>query len=339
MSKFPLVTWLMPTLNGMPYVRETLASIAGQTYRNQRIIAWDNGSTDGTLEELHCWIPGKIPGRIVTGTPLGIGASRAAMIRMAGTEFCAVMDHDDIAVPERLELQAPFLLGHPGVAVVGGYADIIDENGALCGRWTYKTDDAQARWMTRWHAQLSHSSVLYRRSAVLAAGNYRDVRPDDDLDLWMRLASVGEIRNLPETLVRYRRTGTSETGKVEDFFPTDRQAAFRNARILFPNVPDPRRAMELWAATHPRQLQARSRVRHMWQLESAARSLAKALGKPADYFTKTQAFEAQHYGLKARAYERFGLMPLVRLRQQLAKPQPAPQSVNANLLNSPRASN
>jgi hypothetical protein len=238
-----------------------------------------------------------------------------------------------------LEIQVPFLLEQPGVAVVGGQADIIDENGALCGRWTYKTDDAQARWMTRWHAQLSHSSVLYCRSAVLAAGNYRDVRPDDDLDLWMRLAYVGEIRNLPETLVRHRRSGTNLTGKIEDFFPTDRQAAFRNVGTLFPNMRDPRRAMELWEATHPRQLQAPSRVRHLWQLEGAARSLAKAVAKPAEYFSKTEAFEVQRYSLKARAYERFGLMPLVRLRQQLARPQAAPQSVDADLLPAPRASN
>lgn len=339
MSNLPLVTWLMPTLNGMPYVRETLASIAGQTYRDHRILAWDNGSTDGTLEELRRWIPAHLPGRIATGTPLGIGASRAALIRMAETELCAVMDHDDIALRQRLELQVPFLLEHPEVVAVGGQADIIDENGVLYDRWTYKTDDAQARWMTRWHAQLSHSSVLYRRRAVLAAGNYRDVRPDDDLDLWMRLASMGEIRNLPETLVRHRRTGTNVTGKVEDFFPTDQQAAFRNAGILFPNIPDPRRAMELWQTTHPRQLQAPSRVRHIWQLEAAARSLAKSLGKPADYFTSTQVFEDQQYSLKTRAYERFGLMPLVRLRKQFAKPQPVPQSVNANLLTAPRASN
>lgn len=313
----------MPVRNGMPYLRETLASIAGQTYKNQSILVWDNGSTDGSLQELRRWIPSHIPGRIITGTPLPVGPSRAALIRMAETELCAVMDHDDVTLPQRLELQVAFLLEHPEAAVVGGQADIIDEDNVLCGRWTYKTDDAHTRWMTRWHAQLSHSSVLYRRSAVLAAGNYRDVRPDDDLDLWMRLAAVGEIRNLPETLVLYRRTSTSETGKIDDFYPTDRRAALRNVRILFPNLQDPRRAMELWEATHPRRFDAPSRVRHIWQLERAARSLARSLGKPANYFIETQLFQDQRYSLKLRAYNRFGLMPLVRLREQFAAPQPA----------------
>ncbi len=302
----------------MPYLREALASVAGQTYKNHIILAWDNGSTDGSVEELRRWIPAVIPGRIVTGTELPIGPSRAALVHMAQTELCAVMDHDDVTLPQRLELQVAFLLEHPETAVLGAQADIIDENNVLCGRWTYNTDDAHTRWMTRWHAQLSHSSVLYRRSAVLAAGNYRDARPDDDLDLWMRLATIGEIRNLPQTLVQYRRTQTSETGKIEDFYPTDRRAALRNAHILFPTIQDPNRAMNLWEATHPRQFDAPSRMRHIWQLERAARSLAKSLGKPADYFTNTQAFEDQYYSLKVRAYTRCGLMPLVRLREQFA---------------------
>lgn len=312
----PAVTWLMPVRNGMPFISLALKSIAEQTYKNQRIIVWDNGSSDGTLEELRRWIPAYIPGVIVSGRPLGVGASRAALINMAQTELCAWIDADDLTSPDRLERQVPFMLRHPRLAALGTQAGIIDENGVSPGRWTYKTDDAEARWMTRWHAQLCQSSVLCRRKAILAAGNYRDV-PDEDLDLWMRLAAVGEIRNLPEALVQYRRTQSSTTGKIDDFFPNDRRAAVRNARILFPNIPDPRAAMALWDVTHPRRLDANCRVKDIWQLERAAITLAHAAGKPADYFTSTPAFEHQHYSLKMRAYQRFGLGPLVALKSRL----------------------
>jgi GT2 family glycosyltransferase len=306
----PTITWLMPVRNAMPYLPLALGSIAAQTYRNQKIIAWDNGSTDGSAEELRRWIPAHIPGLVVTGEPRSLGASRAALMQMAETELCALMDADDVNLPERLELQVPFMLEHPKVAALGGQLDVIDENGMPCGRWTYKTDDAQARWLIRWHSQLAQNAVLCRRSAILAAGNYRDV-PDEDLDLWMRLAAVGEIRNLPDTLVQYRRTETSQTGKIVDFLPTDRRAALRNASMLFPNLREPHRAMDLWESTHPSLLQAESRVTHIWHLERAARLLAKAVGKPANYFTNTQAFLDQHHSLKMRAYRRFGLKPLL----------------------------
>jgi glycosyltransferase involved in cell wall biosynthesis len=61
----PNVTWLLPVKNAMPYLPEALASIEAQTYRNWTVIAWDNGSTDGSLEVLHEWIPSRLPGVVV----------------------------------------------------------------------------------------------------------------------------------------------------------------------------------------------------------------------------------------------------------------------------------
>lgn len=313
----PMITWLMPVRNGMPYIRLTLQSIAEQTYKNRKIIVWDNGSTDGTVEELRRWIPAQMPGVVVTGRPLGVGASRAALVEMADTELCACMDADDINVPDRLERQVAFLLANPEVVLLGGQVNLINARGVPCGRWTYKTDDAQLRWLVRWHTQFLQSSIVFRRSAIVAAGNYRDV-VDEDFDLGLRVAAVGEIRNLPETLVFYRRTQTSQTGNIEDFVPRDRDAAALNAKLLFPNLTDQNRAMELWEATHPRQLQnSSSRVRYIFQLERAAVLLAQQFGKPGNYITSTPAFQEQHYSLKKRAYRRFGLEPLVALKARV----------------------
>src|SRR5438552_5677499 len=103
------VTWLMPVKNGMPYLSETLASIEAQTYRDWEILVWDNGSTDGTLDELRRWIPSRLPGRIIDNRPLSLGNSLAALVEAAGTELCARIDADDVNYPERLERQVAFL--------------------------------------------------------------------------------------------------------------------------------------------------------------------------------------------------------------------------------------
>lgn len=323
MLNSPPVTWLMPSRNAMPYIRETLASIARQTYRNHQIIAWDNGSQDGTIEELRRWIPGKIPGVVVTNRPMGLGLSLAAMVKMAPTELCARMDADDINLPDRLQLQVEFMQKHPAVGVLGAQLTTIDENGIRNGGWHYATEDAEIRWRLRWESHLAHNAVLFRKSVILAAGNYRDCQPVEDMDLWIRVANLAEIRSLPEVLVEYRRTATSSTGLVSDYLPTDRQAARRNATLLFPNVQDPCRAMQLWEATHPRQLHVPFKLQHVWQLERAARMFATSLGKPRDYFTRTQLFFDQRYNFRLRAYRRLGLMPLIHLRHHLATPQPA----------------
>jgi acetyltransferase-like isoleucine patch superfamily enzyme len=51
---------------------------------------------------------------------------------------------------------------------------------------------------------LPHPGVMFRRAAVLKAGNYRAPKPSEDLDLWLRLASLGVMVNLPETILKYR---------------------------------------------------------------------------------------------------------------------------------------
>src|SRR5438270_212199 len=102
------VTWLMPVKNGMPHLPATLQSIEAQTYQNWEVLVWDNGSTDGTLEELQRWIPSRLPGRIVSAEPLSLGTSLARLVEAAETELCARIDADDVNYRERLEKQEEF---------------------------------------------------------------------------------------------------------------------------------------------------------------------------------------------------------------------------------------
>lgn len=319
MTSDPAVTWLMPVRNGMPYIPLTLESIAQQTYRNHEIIVWDNGSADGTLDELRRWIPSRIPGQVVTAKPMRLGPSLAALVEMAGTELCARIDADDICHPQRLEFQTSFLQANPHVGILGSQIELIDEHGDPKHEWgwIYPTGDAEMRWLTRWHTQFCHPSVMFRRSVVLRAGNYHDAQPFEDLDLAMRLSVVTEFANLSEKLLKYRRSSASSTGIFSEFYSLDLNAARRNVTALFPNIRTPRRAIALWEATHPLRLGSKSRIEHIWDLKRAAIMLASAAGKSPDYFTRTQPFQDQHYSLKTRTYRRFGLMPLVSLKSRL----------------------
>jgi glycosyltransferase involved in cell wall biosynthesis len=123
------VTWLLPIKNGMPYLTETLASIEAQTYTNWEVLAWDNGSTDGTIEELNRWIPNRLAGRLITGKPLTLGGSLAQMVEVCETELCARIDADDVNLPSRLERQLEFLSNHPEISVLGSWMYFIDEHG------------------------------------------------------------------------------------------------------------------------------------------------------------------------------------------------------------------
>ena len=200
------VTWLLPVKNGMPYLPETLASIEAQTYHDWEVLAWDNGSTDETVKELHSWIPSRLPGRVITGQPLSLGNSLASMVKECKTELCARIDADDVNVPERLEQQVAFLIAYPEVAVVGSQINRLDEHGVNHGLYTplpVHHDDIDLFMLAS--NGISHPTVLFRRSAVLQVGNYQDlVGGAEDYDLWLRVAVHHKLANFPTPLLHYR---------------------------------------------------------------------------------------------------------------------------------------
>ncbi len=318
MSEQECVTWLMSVRNGMPYVPETLASVAGQTYPNQKILVWDDCSTDGTLEVLREWIPGRIPGRIFAGRSLRLGPSLAFLVEQADTELCARIDADDISTPDRLEKQVAYLREHPKIGVLGCQVRVIDEHGAEQEEWTYDTEEAELRWLARWQARVPHTGATFRRSVVLAGGNYRDVKSEDQ-DLWFRLSLTTGIINYPEVLAFYRRTSTSMCGQVTDWVPDQRQVAKENASALFPNIDDPQEALALWEATHPDQTQYPVKLRYWREFSKAAVQCARLAGKPDGYFTSTRTFRIQQWHLKRRILEKFGLGTLLRMRMRMAR--------------------
>ena len=289
-------TWLLPVKNGMPYLTETLASIEAQTYRHWEVLAWDNGSTDETVAELRRWIPSRLPGRVISDRPLSLGHSLARMVEIAETEFCARIDADDINLPERLERQVAFLLEHPEVGVVGSQIEFIGEHECACPEaWMQPSSDAEIRWKLRWENALHHPTVMFRRSVVLAAGNYADCMPYEDYDLWMRVALIAEIANIPRALVKYRFHPTSVTGaKGNPGWAFDAVAA-RNADSLFSGIPGPA-ALEIRENSSERS-ERKVRLWDFVALHEAATKAAISSGKPTSYFRSTSLYAKQQKNL------------------------------------------
>lgn len=208
------ITLLLAVKNGVPYLPETLASIQAQTYKNWEILAWDNGSTDGTVEVLNEWIPALLPGRVVSDRPMKLGLSRAEMVKESKTEFCAIVDADDINLPERLEKQVAYLESHPDVAVLGAQINRLDAAGTI--HRTFSAYPTQADDIVNFllhENPIAQPTVLFRRSMILEAGNYRHVDKNniEDYDLWLRIASRYKLANLGVTLVNYRVHDKSTT--------------------------------------------------------------------------------------------------------------------------------
>ena len=275
------VTWLIPILNGMPYLPETLASIEVQTYTNWEVLVWDNGSTDGTLEELKKWIPDRLPGRIFTGEPHGVGGSLKRLVEECKTELCARIDADDINFPERLEQQIAFLDAHPEVAVLGSQMKYIDSKGNVQEPLYHVPLEHNDIVHTMLKANcIGHPSIIFRRSAVLQVGNYREVKNVEDYDLWLRLAAQFKFANLEQPLVYYRvhHYGTTQVAIRENRIRNLTDDCFNtNAPILFGCTQN--EAKLLRERSHPFAIQPLLKISKYLQMNQGGEFLSRIRSK------------------------------------------------------------
>jgi glycosyltransferase involved in cell wall biosynthesis len=203
-----LVSIILPIYNAESFIEEALNSIFLQTYRNFELIAIDDGSTDSSLAILRRIVGNDKRVRVIARENLGLIQTLNQGIDMAKGSLVARMDADDICEPWRLECQVRFMGNNPSVVCVGGQIKLIDK----CGREIMKmsmpldheTIDA-ANFSSLSHGVV-HPTAMIRLSALKMIGGYRSVfRHAEDIDLWLRLAEIGSLANLPIFLLKYRQ--------------------------------------------------------------------------------------------------------------------------------------
>lgn len=203
----PLVSVLMPAYNAERYVAEAVQSILDQTFTDFELIVIDDGSTDSTRAILERFTARDSRIHLSSRANRGVAATRNECLALSRGEFIAVLDSDDVALPDRLARQLKYLDDHPDCLALGSRALIIDPEGDPLDEWFIETshEAIDAKNIGSGISAICHSSVLMRRADVLAVGGYRDEAvPAEDLDLWLRLAEHGRLANLPETLTKYR---------------------------------------------------------------------------------------------------------------------------------------
>ncbi len=202
------VTVLMSVYNGMPYIKDAIESILQQTFSDFKFLIFDDASTDGTSELLTQYALEDKRIQIITNERnCGLGANLARGVEMAQTPWIARMDSDDIAVPNRLELQLNYVLSHPHVRILGGYAFDIDSQGQIVSERKVPTGDRQIKKLV-WTNPFIHGTVFLHRESILKVGSYSSkLTKRQDYELWFRCVKAGlELANLATPLIYYRFT-------------------------------------------------------------------------------------------------------------------------------------
>lgn len=208
----PRASFLLPVRDRMDTVGTTLDSLAAQTVADYEVVVVDDGSRDGTGEILDVRAAEDPRLVVLHRPPSGIVGALNAGLAACRTPWVARMDSDDVAAPDRLERQLPLLEADPTLAVVDGQvalfrdAEAVPEGMQHYARWINRVvepEDFDRELLV--DSPVVHPAATLRRSAVIAAGGYRDGPFPEDYDLWLRLHAAGwRLRKVPAVLVHMR---------------------------------------------------------------------------------------------------------------------------------------
>ncbi|MFI4860481.1 MAG: glycosyltransferase [Phycisphaerales bacterium JB063] len=292
----PPVTWIMPVRNAERTLDAALESIASQDYARQELLVWDDGSTDGTHEILKRHIGKTLAGKVIGTERIGLGRALARLVGHASSELIARADADDINAPDRISRQVAFLLEHRKVGVLGTQMRNLGTGEVMTH---HPTADADIRWALRFENPVNHPTVMLRRSAVLEVGNYRDMQPGQDYDLWVRMGLICRFANLPEALVQYRvhedAVSAAQRGDDGESFYKMRDALVDR---LLPGIEPHAAARLLNLIRQPDNLHVTEE--DLRRFRQAAMLAAKACRYQPSYFLSTTRFQAQENNLRTR---------------------------------------
>ena len=200
-----LVTIIMPVYNAELYLRDAIESVLAQSYKKFIFMIINDGSTDQTEKIILEYEDEKIQ-YISNEENLGIVKTLNKGIALSHTKYIARMDADDICDPKRLEQQINVMEQDSQIALLGTWAELIDEQGKHVGKLTPYTDDKSIRTALLFSNIFVHSSVMIRRH-ILEMNDWRydeQHKAVEDYGLWIKISNKYKVQILPEMLLKYR---------------------------------------------------------------------------------------------------------------------------------------
>src|ERR1044072_3956649 len=238
----PTVSIVLPAFNRERYLAATIDSVLSQTFPDWELVVVDDGSSDSTpaiIERYHRRFPGKI--RPIVQPNAGVAAARNRAITAATDELVAFIDSDDLWPPGKLERQVAAFRAAPGAAFVYTGYEIIDADGRSLETVRpdprFRGDIYEKLWTE--DNRILGPTIMVTREILFRIGLFDHRLPvGENLDLRIKLARLGPVSFVDDTLYRYRR----HQGSLSD----DRRGGGEQMRRLTDlHLPEPATPKEL----------------------------------------------------------------------------------------------
>ena len=223
--------------NSGKYLRETIDSIINQTYTNWELIAVNDGSSDNTEKIIIDYIHQGIPITYYKQENKGFASARNKAMELANSNWIAIIDHDDICLPNRLEIQVDQILHHSQVKLF--FANTIhfsDENHTL--RHQYDRFNPNILNLSKGESAnhlLSHGcfidseAVIFNKKAAQKINGF-DARYKYvvDYDFFIRMGLDYDMFTSKETVSKWRVHAEQATQKMGNLIYLEEKSIFMN---------------------------------------------------------------------------------------------------------------
>ena len=268
------VSTIIPTYNRRELVQRAIDSVLAQTYRVDDIIVVDDGSTDGTGEALRARYGERI--RYHWQANAGVSAARNAGMAIAGGDYFALLDSDDLWRPEKTAQQVAWLDAHPDFGMVLCDVVRVDGDGKPYDVFHRRDVLPEDGWVLQWlllNPSLVPASIMFRREVFETCGGFDPtLRTAEDIDFHLRVARRWQIGVIEAELVEAMRGhdgGLSGAASTYDDYVSVVERAIADAEGVVDELIR-REALALTYQRNARGMLIRSRWRDAWRLWRAA---------------------------------------------------------------------
>jgi glycosyltransferase involved in cell wall biosynthesis len=218
-----LVSVIIPVYNGAKYLAESIDSALSQSYSKLEVVVIDDGSTDDSAA-----IAKSYGDRIVylRKENAGTAAARNAGIRASRGEFVALLDQDDLWMPDHLQLEVQ-ILQEPGVALAYSAVRLMG------GKTMYGATELFAGAEVGLHQLLDFQTLpaatfVMRRRVLEELGFFdEELSGPDDWELSIRIATKYKLKGTSVITASIRLHGNNQGSNGARMVPAMRAVANR----------------------------------------------------------------------------------------------------------------
>ena len=205
----PRFTVGIPVYRGMPWLRESIESLARQSFHDFVVLV----VLDGPDPESAAYLAGvkHLSLRVIERPHGGLVQALNCLLEESPSPWLVRQDADDLSSPNRLAVLDQALSQYPAARLVASRARYIPARRAF-GRFRSSHGSPVALRRAVASGRLlsfCHSSVALHIETARKVGGYREIPYSEDSDLWWRMALVSEVRTLPQVLTGFRQSDQS----------------------------------------------------------------------------------------------------------------------------------